>query len=346
MRVDIAPQSCFLIGLSFDTKFQGEDRTQARISTKLQLRPQSQTVTIGRRCTRTSHLSRYSTYAKRFAAMPGNLKGALTLLVAAAGFSIMVMLVKLAGERLHVTQILLVRQVIMMAIVMPSVLNHFPGCLKTERLDPQVIRVVFALVAMLCGFYSIIHMTLADAVAIGFAKSFFVTIFAIWFLKEVVGLRRWLAVATGFVGVIVMMRPGSEGFDPNSIYALLGAAGAGLVMVIIRKLSETDKPITTLSYQAFLVAICVAIPAYYYWQSPTATEWALMVAIGAMSYGAQLLNIYAYSWGEASVLVSLDYVRLLYATLLGWLIFDARPGPLYLDLRAGDHRRLDLHGAP
>jgi drug/metabolite transporter (DMT)-like permease len=180
---------------------------------------------------------------------------------------------------------------------------------------------------MLCGFYSIIHMPLADAVAIGFAKSFFVTIFAIWFLKEVVGLRRWLAVGIGFVGVLVMMRPGSEGFDPNSIYALLGAAGAGLVMVIIRKLSETDKPITTLSYQAFLVAICVAVPAYYYWQAPTAAEWGLMVAIGVMSYGSQLLNIYAYGWGEASVLASLDYVRLLYATLLGWLVFNTLPGP-------------------
>ncbi|MEP0944879.1 MAG: DMT family transporter [Rhizobiaceae bacterium] len=259
--------------------------------------------------------------------MPGNLKGAITLLLAAAGFSVMVMMVKLVGERLHVTQILVVRQVIMMAIVMPSVLNHFPGCLKTARLDLQVTRVVFALIAMLCGFYSIIQMPLADAVAIGFAKSFFVTIFAIWILKEVVGFRRWLAVAIGFVGVMMMMRPGSQGFDPNSIYALIGAAAAGLVMVIIRKLSQTDKPVTTLSYQAFLVGLCVAIPAYYYWQPPTTIEWMLMVAIGVTSYGAQLLNIYAYSWGEASVLASLDYVRLLYATFFGWLVFETLPGP-------------------
>lgn len=239
----------------------------------------------------------------------------------------MVLLVKVAGERLNVTQILLVRQLVMMAIVMPSVLNHFPGCLKTARLDLQIIRVFFALIAMLCGFYSIIHMPLADAVAIGFAKSFFVTLFAIWILKEVVGIRRWLAVAIGFVGVIVMMRPGMDGFDPNSILALIGAAGAGLVMVIIRLLSKTDKPITTLSYQAFLVAICVAIPAYYFWQTPTPMEWVLMIAIGIISYIAQMMNIYAYTWGEASVLASLDYIRLLYATLLGWLVFDTLPGP-------------------
>ncbi len=239
----------------------------------------------------------------------------------------MVLLVKMVGERLNVTQILIVRQVIMMLIVMPKVLNQFPGCLKTQRLDLQIIRVVFALIAMLCGFYAVINMPLADAIAIGFAKSFFVTIFAIWILKEVVGIRRWLAVAMGFVGVLVMMRPGLDGYDPNSLLALIGAASAGLVMVIIRKLSHTDKPITTLSYQAFLVAVCVAIPAWYFWQPPTALEWGLMILIGIISYGAQMLNIYAYSWGEASMLASLDYVRLLYATFFGWLIFETLPGP-------------------
>ena len=249
------------------------------------------------------------------------------MLLAAGGFALMSLQVKIAGQSLHVTEILFVRQIVMIVIVMPKVLDHFPGCLKTERLDLQIIRVAFALVAMLCGFTALIHMPLADAVAIGFAKSFFVTIFAIWFLNEVVGIRRWVAVAVGFVGVIVMMQPGTEGFDPYSILALIGAAGAGLVMVIIRKLSKTDKPITTLSYQAFLVAICIAPAAIYFWEAPTMGEWVLLISIGIVSYGAQMLNIYAYTWGEASVLASLDYMRLLYATLFGWLVFETIPGP-------------------
>ena len=262
-----------------------------------------------------------------FNGLPGNLKGSLTLMVAALGFSLMTLLIKLVGQRLPVSEILLVRQVVMMAIVLPSVLNHFPGCLKTNRLDLQLLRVAVALVAMLCGFYADIHMPLADVVAIGFAKSFFVTIFAIFILHEVVGVRRWAAVMIGFIGVLVMMRPATDSFDPNSILALIGAAGAGFAMVIIRKLSKTDRPITTLSYQAFLVAICVAIPAWNYWVPPTATEWALLIAVGVVSYGAQMLNIYAYGWGEASVLASLDYMRLLYATFLGWMFFETVPGP-------------------
>jgi len=267
----------------------------------------------------------YAKLANRFNALPGNLKGAATIMLAAAGFALMTALIKLAGERLHVTQILLVRQLIMMLIVMPRVINHFPGCLKTERLGLQLVRVVFALIAMLCGFTAVIHMPLADAVAIGFAKSFFVTIFAIFILHEVVGVRRWAAVAIGFAGVLVMMQPGSGGFDPTSILALIGAAAAGFVMVIIRKLSETDQPVTILSYQAFLVAVCVAFPAFYYWQPPTQMEWLLLLGVGVVSYGAQMLNIYAYKWGEASVLASLDYIRLLYATVLGYLIFATVP---------------------
>ena len=269
----------------------------------------------------------FKTAAERFAALSGNMKGSLTIFVAAALFAAMTALIKLAGERLHVTQILGVRQAIMMLIVLPNVLNHFPGCLKTARLDLQIVRVMGALVAMLGGFYAVIHLPLADAVAIGFVKSFFVTIFAIFILHEVVGLRRWAAVAIGFVGVLVMIRPGTDGFDPISLLAVVASAAAGFVMVIIRKLSETDPPITTLAYQALLVGIIIAIPAWVYWQAPTAYEWGILIAVGVVSYAAQLLNIHAYKWGEASVLASLDYVRLLYATLFGYLIFDSLPGP-------------------
>ncbi len=264
-------------------------------------------------------------YSRRFHAMPDNLKGAATIMVAALAFAGMTVLIKFAGERLPVTQILLVRQLIMTGIVLPSIVSHFPGCLKTERLGLQFVRVGFALVAMLCGFTAIIHLPLADATALGFAKAFFTTIFAVWLLQEVVGWRRWMGVALGFLGVFIMMRPGLQGFDPMSILAVTGAAGAGMVMVIIRILSRTEMPITILSYQAILVGLAVAVPAYIYWVPPTMNEWLLLGAIGIISYGAQMMNIYAYKWGEASLLASLDYVRLLYATLLGFVFFNTLP---------------------
>ena len=246
-------------------------------------------------------------------------------MLAAFGFSLMVAMIKVAGERLPVTQILFIRQLGMAIMLAPVLIKTFPGSLKSGQRHLQFLRIFLALNAMLFGFTAVINMPMADATAIAFAKSFFVTIFAVLFLKETVGLYRWSAVAVGFLGVLVMLRPGAEGYSIYGLMAVGGAACAGMVMVIIRKLSRTDPPSTILAYQAIGVGLIMAVPAYIQWIPPTSTEWALLAAIGFVSYFAQKANIYAYSYGEASMLASLDYVRLIYATLFGWILFSELP---------------------
>lgn len=263
---------------------------------------------------------------ERFDKQSDNVKGALILMLAALGFSCMVAMIKVAGEHLPVTQILLVRQLVMAIMLAPVLIRTFPGSLNTQQLPLQFARILLALIAMLCGFTAVVNMPLADATAIAFAKSFFVTIFAVLILKETVGLYRWSAVVIGFVGVLVMLRPGSTGFTVYGLMAVGGAASAGMVMVIIRLLSRTDPPSTILAYQAIGVGLIMAIPAFIQWVPPTNTEWLLLIAIGFVSYFAQKANIYAFSYGEASMLASLDYVRLIYATFFGWLLFSELPG--------------------
>lgn len=238
----------------------------------------------------------------------------------------MVVIIKLLGRDFHVTQILLVRQVIMTIIVAPALLKGFPGALRTNQPGLQLVRIAFALTAMLLGFTAVIELPLADATALNFAKAFFVTIFAVIILKETVGARRWGAVAVGFIGVLIMMKPGTEAFSVYGIMAVISAGCAGLVMVIIRLMSRTDSATTILSWQAVGVGLAIAIPGIYFWQTPTPTQWMLLICMGGISYVAQMANIYAYKFGEASVLASLDYMRLLYATALGYLIFETLPG--------------------
>ncbi|MCB1463606.1 MAG: DMT family transporter [Nitratireductor sp.] len=266
------------------------------------------------------------TFFRKFHTFPDNIKGAVYILIAAMFLVAMMMLVKLLGERLHVFQILALRQVFMSIIVAPVILRGFPGVLKTSRPDLQLLRIVFAVIAMLCSFTAVIHIPLADATAIAFAKAFFVTIFAIVILAEPVGPRRWAAVAAGFVGVVIMLRPGSEGFSHFGLLALAGAAGAGLVMVLIRLMSRTEGSTTILSWQALGVGIVMAGPAIYCWQWPTTQEWILIVLLGVVSYAGQMFNIFGYRYGEASVMASLDYVRLIYAAILGFVFFDQLPG--------------------
>ena len=247
-------------------------------------------------------------------------------MIAAFGFALMAALIKLAGSRLPVTQILFVRQIGMVIMLLPVLVTHFPDVVRTQRIDLQLTRVLFALIAMLCGFTAIIHMPLAEATALGFAKSFFVTIFAVIVLKETVGVYRWSAVAIGFIGVLIMLRPGTESFSVYGLMAVIGAASAGFVMVIIRLLSRSDSPNTILMFQAVGVAIVMIVPAILNWVPPTPREWAILAAIGFVSFFAQKANIYAFKFGEASMLASLDYVRLIYATLFGWLLFSQLPG--------------------
>ncbi|MEO0327065.1 MAG: DMT family transporter [Pseudomonadota bacterium] len=260
-----------------------------------------------------------------FNRLPENLKGGLLLMVAAACFSTMIALIKLLGENLHIMQILFVRQIVMTIIVAPTILSNFPGSLKTNHIGLQLLRVFLALIAMSFGFTAVVHMPLADATAIGFAKSFFTTICAIFLLNEVIGVRRWMAVIIGFAGVLIILRPGLEDFNIYGVYALIGAAAAGAVMVVIRILTRTESSTTILSYQAIGVGLAVAIPGIWLWQWPSFIEWMLLIAMGLISYIAQMFNINAYKYGEASVMASLDYARLIYSVFFGYLLFDNLP---------------------
>jgi drug/metabolite transporter (DMT)-like permease len=261
-----------------------------------------------------------------FHRLPDNLKGIVFLMLASFVFSLMALLIKLLGQRLHITQILLVRQIGMVLMVAPAILRNFPGSLRSTRPGLQLIRVLFALVAMLCGFTAVIHMPLADATAIFFAKSFFVTIFAVFFLSETVGVYRWSAVLIGFIGVMIMLQPGTDKFSIYGLASLAGAAGAAAVMILLRLLSRSDSANTIMAYGALGVGVVMILPGIYFWQQPTTSEWLLLAAVAVVSYFGQKCNIFAYKYGEASLLASLDYVRLLWATLFGFLIFDQLPG--------------------
>ncbi len=258
--------------------------------------------------------------------LPGSLRGTVWILIAGALYTIMITLIKLAGQTIHITEILLVRQALMMLLVSPVIISNFPASLQTSRLDLQITRVICAISAMLLGFTAVVHLPLADVTTIGFGKAFFVSIAAIFILAETVGLKRWLAILVGFVGVIIVAQPSGYGaINMYGLMAIVGSLFAGLTTVIIRKLTRTDKPITILSYQAIGVGLFMTPPAIWYWKTPNAFETSLLLAIGAVSVATQLANIHAYRAGEASAIAPLEYMRLLYATILGLVIFGEWP---------------------
>ena len=264
--------------------------------------------------------------AERWAALPGNLRGGLIFVLASALFSVMIALIKLAGERLHVTQILFTRQMIMMAIAVPAIWAGWPGSIISARPKLQLGRVALAFFAMTLGFSAVIHLPLAEATTITFTRTLFTTLLAIVILGEVVRLPRWTALAAGFVGVLLIVWP-----EPESGIQLwhLAAIGSALcvsgVFIIIRILAQIDQPVTILTWQALGVGLLMTGPMLWFWQWPTPEEWALLAGIGVLSAGAQYLNILAMKAGEASALAPLEYTRLIFVTALGLWLFAEWP---------------------
>lgn len=260
-------------------------------------------------------------------ALPGNVRGALWILVASVLFSAMSAMVKTVGARLDSFEIAFFRCAFGLAVILPFMLRAGPEVFRTRRPILHLVRALLGVTAMFCGFYAVTHLPLADATAISFAKPLFMIVLAVLFLGEAVRWRRWTATAVGFVGVLIMIRPGEHGLDLAMLAALFGTLCVAVVVVMIKKLSETEAPLTILFSFGVISTVIAAIPAALVWQTPTLDELVLLVLIGALGAAGQSCGIRGFRSGEATAVVPFDYSRLLFAGLFGYLLFGDVPTP-------------------
>lgn len=260
--------------------------------------------------------------------VPENLKGCIWLIIASFVFTIMTAAIKDVGQRIPVWEILFIRQVCVILILSPRMLQSFPRAFKTSHLQLHGARVFCSVCAMVAGFTAVIHMPLADVTAISFARTLFITLLAVVLLKEVVNLKRWGPTIFGFVGVLIVLQPSFDGIDYYAFLALSSAVFLAVVMIITRVLTKTDSPVTIMTYQSFGLALAFAVPAYIYWETPTTVEIIVMVLTGVLMTLAQYSNIQAYKHGEASAVQPMEFTRLVFAGLIGILFFQETPGIL------------------
>jgi drug/metabolite transporter (DMT)-like permease len=233
--------------------------------------------------------------------------------------------IKFVGQRLPVLEILFFRQMFVFVLLGPILAKEFPGAFRTKRLKLHLSRCAISIVAMTTGFTAIVHLPLAEATAISFSRAMFATLLAIIVLKEVVGVRRWGATIVGFIGVIVIVRPTPEGVNE---YALLALFSAGLVacnLIMTKSLSATERPSTIMAYHAGILTVAYAIPAWWLWVQPFWTEMGLIVGIALLMSMVQYCTIRGYKEAEASAAQPLEYVRLIYAAGIGFLVFAEVP---------------------
>lgn len=264
--------------------------------------------------------------ANWFKRQPTNIQGALWLFCALASFSVAFALVKQVGQHMHVTQIVALRQVIVLAALIPALLKSSKADLTLKRPSLQLIRASFAFCAILTGFTAVIHLPLATSATLGFTRTLFVTIFAVLLLKEGVGKRRIGAMLVGFGGVLIIIRPDTDHpLEWTMILAVFAAACVAMNTILIRIQSQHDKPTTMIAYQGTFIALLMIAPALYWWTPPSFDDLKLIALIGLLTVFAQWALVHAYKQGEASALAPMDYLRLIFATFLGWLFFDNLP---------------------
>ena len=197
---------------------------------------------------------------------------------------------------------------------------------RTERPAAHVWRATAGLVTMVLAFTTLSYLPLAEATTIGFAAPLFAVMLSALVLKEPVGKHRWSAVAIGFVGVLVVMRP--EGNDLPTIglvVAVLSALGVGVTTITIRQIGKTEATQTTVLWFTALSMIAAGALMPFFAQAHDPRTWLVLVALGTFGGIAQLLLTASLRYASVPVIVPFDYTQLIWAVLLGWLLFETQP---------------------
>ena len=250
------------------------------------------------------------------------LKAVGYMVCSAAMFACMAVMIRLASSQLHAFEIAFFRNFFGFVFALPLLMHHGMGILKTDKLSLYVGRCLIGIVSMLCGFYAIVHLPLAKAVTISYSTPLFVTILAVLFLGEVVRLRRWTAVGLGFIGVLVIMRPGADTFDANTLVALTAAVLSAIVAISIKVLSRTEKPDAIVLWTTMLWVPLSLVPALFVWTWPTGWTWAWIVAAGFFGTAGHMFWTRALKRGDASMLTPISFMQVPIVALLAWWLFD------------------------
>ena len=263
----------------------------------------------------------------RWTAMSDSARGILLVTAGSMMLVAMSLVIKQLGERIPAIEILFFRSAIGFLFVLPFFFRNPFEPLRTKRHGAHLVRGIFGTLANICFFWTITHMLLADAVALQFSRPLFMLPLAVLLLGEVAGLRRSAVVAVGFLGILVYARPFTAGFDPGVFVGAAGAVFSCLVVICIKWLAKTEPTRVIMFYYSFWTAVFSAIPALYWWMTPTPVELVMLIGVGILGIYGQGLVTHGYTLAEAGALVTLDYSRVVYAAILGYLLFGEVPGP-------------------
>jgi len=245
-------------------------------------------------------------------------------LLSVLSFAVMDVLIKKASDTIPTFEIIFFRSFFGLIPVFAMII-YTNSTLKTSKMNLHFLRAIVASIAMFGFFKSFQLLPLADVSAVAFSSIMITTIMAIFFLNESVGIRRWSAIIVGFIGVFIILKPGSAIFNPHMLLPLLAAVGLSLAIIVIKILLRTDKPPTCSFYVHIMVAAIMLVTIPFGWVVPNISDLILLILIGIVGGIAQILVTNAFRLSPISLLVPFEYTHILWAIFFGMVFFSDYP---------------------
>jgi len=252
-------------------------------------------------------------------------RGALWMTVAAVFFTVMAVAVRYLSGEIPPIEMVAARAVVAITTVGPWLMRRGVAGLRTRRPVLLAVRAVFTAIAVFCWFYALGHMKLADAVTLHFTLPLFGVVLAVLILREKVGLHRWGATVVGFLGTLVVLRPGLAEVNLAAVAVLVSAAFYAVASIQSKILMRTENAGIIVFYMNAFIVVFIAAPTVMQWVTPTPWQAGLLIAVGLCNTLAQLAIQKAFHAADASAVLPFDFLRLPITALAGFVLFAERP---------------------
>lgn len=252
------------------------------------------------------------------------IRAIIFMLIGGIAIALMQAAVKLLSYDLHPFIITLYRAALVFIVLLPMLLWRGFETVKTSSVKLQVARGAVGGIGMLCVFTGLSLVPLAEATALLFTVPIFATLLAVGFLSEKVGIRRWSAILVGFGGIIIITRPDTS-INVGHLYLICAAISWSISILIAKKLTEKDTILSITFWQAMGCVPLAFAASLFVWELPTLEQLMYLLGIACLGTIGHALLYASLKVGKVSVILPLDYIRIIWSALLGFLLFNHLP---------------------
>lgn len=240
-------------------------------------------------------------------------------------FALMAAIVKIVSESINPSQIVFFRSIFGLCFILPFVLHKGLPFLKTTKIKLHLLRGFVSLLAMTCFYFSIANIGLAEATLLNAASPLFIGILATLFLNENLTRIIIINLVIGFIGVTLILKPGTDLFQLAALVGLASAFFIGSAKILIRYMADTEPVLRTITYFSIFTTFYSAIPMLWLWKTPDINTVLLMLLASVFATGGQTLLTYAFTHNPAIRVSPFTYATVVFATLLGWIGWQELP---------------------